>query len=208
MPDGEILRTGSLGYGCGWFCGEGPGPSLRGIARGKVGSTGGMGVFTRCAVKLSPWPGPGELPIEGTIPAYNSPLPENVRSYTVAFPDWKSYADSYYKIWDSEIGYIVHRQFNVFGADLQYAFLKMYIDPEKTLGDIEEMVKQPDIKKVTEEMRKSYQIVLVGNSRGDFEYQEMVLDKILADTGGWKVEAMSETRNGEVHLSVPYQVRP
>ncbi len=27
MPDGEILRTGSLGSGCGWFCGEGPGPT-------------------------------------------------------------------------------------------------------------------------------------------------------------------------------------
>ncbi|MCE1197260.1 FAD-binding protein, partial [bacterium] len=30
LPDGEGLRTGSLGAGAGWFCGEGPGPSTRG----------------------------------------------------------------------------------------------------------------------------------------------------------------------------------
>jgi glycolate oxidase len=181
-----------LGAGCGWFCGEGPGPSLRGIVRGKFGATGGLGVYTKCAVKLSPWPGPPELPVEGVAPCYKSPLPDNARSYTVAFPDWQSFATSYYKLWDSEIGYIAHRQFNVFGSDLQYAFLKMYTDPTKTLSDMEEMVKRPEIKKVTEEMRISYQIVLAGNSKRDFEYQEKVLDKILADTGGWKVKAMSE----------------
>src|SRR4030042_6856290 len=37
MPTGDILRTGSLGSGLGWFCGDGPGPSLRGIFRGVVG---------------------------------------------------------------------------------------------------------------------------------------------------------------------------
>ena len=30
-PEGEIVRTGSLGSGDGWFCSEGPGPSVRGI---------------------------------------------------------------------------------------------------------------------------------------------------------------------------------
>ena len=33
-PEGEIIRTGSLGSGDGWFCSEGPGPSVRGICRG------------------------------------------------------------------------------------------------------------------------------------------------------------------------------
>lgn len=36
MPTGDILRTGTLGSGMGWFCGEGPGPSLRAIARGRL----------------------------------------------------------------------------------------------------------------------------------------------------------------------------
>ncbi len=192
MPNGEILRTGSLGAGCGWFCGEGPGPSLRGIVKGKTGAFGGLGVFTKCAVKLSAWAGPTELNVEGTIPAYNSTLPENFASYTVAFKDWQACANAYYQIWDSEIGYIVHRQFNVLGGDLSYAFLKMYTDPSMTLSDMEELVKRHDVQEITDEMRISFQIIFAGTSRGDFEYQEKVLNKILADTGGWKVAAMSD----------------
>jgi glycolate oxidase len=58
MPDGELLRTGTLGSGLGWFYGEGPGPGVRGIIRGGLGARGAMGVFTKCALKLYPWPGP------------------------------------------------------------------------------------------------------------------------------------------------------
>jgi glycolate oxidase len=32
MPTGDLFRTGSLGSGCGWLCGEGPGPSMKGVA--------------------------------------------------------------------------------------------------------------------------------------------------------------------------------
>ena len=34
MPTGDILRTGSLGSGLGWFSGDGLGPSLRGYIQG------------------------------------------------------------------------------------------------------------------------------------------------------------------------------
>ena len=77
MPTGEIFRTGSLGSDCGWFCGEGPGPSMKGAARGFLGAKGAMGVFTKCAVKLFAWPGPESLTVEGTIPAYREKLPDN-----------------------------------------------------------------------------------------------------------------------------------
>ena len=53
-PDGELLKFGSLGAGAGWFCGDGPGPSLRGIIRGTQGVMGGLGIFTKAAVKLYP----------------------------------------------------------------------------------------------------------------------------------------------------------
>ena len=33
-PTGEIMRSGSLGSGMGWFCDDGPGPGLRGIIMG------------------------------------------------------------------------------------------------------------------------------------------------------------------------------
>ncbi len=192
LPNGDLLRTGSLGSGAGWFCGEGPGPSLRGLARGAMGASGGLGVFTKCAVKLCAWPGPAELPTQGTVPAYNSPLPENFRAYTLAFPSWQAFADSYCKIYDAEIGYIMHRQFKMLGGRLAPAFLMMYTDPTKQLEDLGELVKRTDIEKLIEEMKYSYEIVLAGMSSRDIEYQEKALSEILAETGGWKVAAMAE----------------
>ena len=191
MPSGEIFRTGSLGSDCGWFCGEGPGPSMKGVARGFLGAKGAMGIFTKCAVKLFAWPGPESLPVEGTIPAYKAKLPDNFKSYTVAFPSWKAWADAVYSIWDAGIGYLAHRQFNMFGRDLKFAMVKILTDPSKTLGDLEGLLEDPKVQEVTKQMERDFQIVLVGMTPRDMAWQEKALDEILARTGGWKVEAMN-----------------
>jgi len=192
MPDGEILRVGSVGSGLGWFCCDGPGPSLKGLVRGMVGTNGAMGVFTKCAIKLYPWPGPAPLPVEGRPPAYKAVLPDNIRVYTLGFPSWKAWADSCYLIFDAGIGYIAHRQFNMFGRDLKGAMVRILSDPNKTLSDIEELLEDPEVQKMTEEMKRDYQIVLAGMTPGDIEWQDRALDKILDETGGWKVQAMLE----------------
>jgi len=191
MPTGEIFRTGSLGSGCGWFCGEGPGPSMKGVARGFLGAKGSMGVFTKCAVKLFAWPGPESLPVEGTIPAYRVNLPDNFKAYTLAFPSWKAWADAVYAIWDAGIGYIGHRQFNMFGRDLKFAMVKILTDPTRTLGDLDELLNDPEVQRVTEQSKRDFQLVLVGMTPRDMAWQEKALDEILASTGGWKVEAMN-----------------
>jgi len=191
MPTGEIFRTGSLGSDCGWFCGEGPGPSMKGVARGFLGAKGSMGVFTKCAIKLIAWPGPESLPVEGTIPAYRAKLPDNFKAYTVAFPSWKAWADAAYAIWDTGIGYLAHRQFNMFGRDLKFAMVKILTDPAKTLEDLEELLEDPEVQEVTEQSKRDFQIVLVGITPRDMAWQEKALDEILARTGGWKVEAMN-----------------
>ncbi len=192
MPTGDIVRAGSLGSGIGWFCGEGPGPGIRGIIRGAYGARGAMGVFTKCALKLYPWPGPSALPIEGTIPAYRAALPRNFKGYTLAFPDWKAWADACYGIWDAEIGYIAHRQFNFLGRDLKAAMVRILTDPTKTLYDLETLLKDPEVQALTEEMKRDFQIVMAGMTMRDIEWQDKALDEILAKTGGWKVEAMNE----------------
>ena len=92
LPDGEVVRTGSLGAGSGWFCGEGPGPSTRGILRGFQGSTGSLGVCTRMAIRLHPWPGPTYIPSRGMTPAYKADLPDNFKAYTLCFQTWDDYA--------------------------------------------------------------------------------------------------------------------
>ncbi|MFC1932107.1 FAD-binding oxidoreductase [Chloroflexota bacterium] len=190
MPNGDILRTGSLGSGLGWFCGDGPGPGVRGIIRGASGAMGAMGVFTKCAIKLFPWPGPAELPVEGIVPAYKAVLPDNFRAYTLAFPTWSAWADACHLIWDAGIGYIGHRQFNFLGRELKGAMVRILTDPTKTLSDIEELLKDPEVQKMTEDMKREFQFVLAGMTPRDIEWQEKALDEILAETGGWKVAGM------------------
>ncbi len=187
-PAGEIVRSGSLGSGDGWFNSEGPGPSVRGVIRGALGQRGGLGVFTRCAIKLVHWSGRTDWPVTGTIPAYRLPVDETQRAYTLAAPDWDRWADLYYKIYDNELGFIFHRQFNLAGADLAPAFWLMYTDPTKKLSDVPAMVADPEIAELTEEMRISFQIVLSGRSVADIELQDQILDDVLAETGCWKVE--------------------
>jgi hypothetical protein len=193
MPDGELLRTGSLGSGLGWFSGEGPGPGVRGIMRGGLGLRGAMGVFTKIALKLYPWPGPTQLPVNGTIPAYKTDLPPNITVHSLAFPTWEAWAESAYKIWNAEIGYIAHRQYNMFGRDLKLAMVKILADPDKTLSDIGELLKDPELKRQTEEINFDYELVLAGMTPRDIEWQEKALDEILAETGGSKIEAMEDS---------------
>ncbi len=192
MPNGDLLKTGTLGAGLGWYCGEGPGPGVRSIIRGGMACRGAMGVFTKCALKLYPWPGPAELPVVGTVPAYKAALPDNIRIYTLAFPSWPAWADTAHKIWNAGIGYIAHRQFNMFGRDLKFAMVKILTDPSKTLSDLEELAANPEYQKINGEMTRDFQFVMAGMTQRDIEWQEKVLDQILAETGGHKVDAMKD----------------
>jgi glycolate oxidase len=192
MPDGEVIRTGSMGCGSGWFCGEGPGPGVKGLIRGMLAARGSMGVYTKCALRLYPWPGPASFPVEGIPPVYRAILPDNIKAYTLAFPSWESWANCAHRIWDVGIGYIAHRQFNLFGRDLKFAMIKILTDPNRTLSDLEQLVNDPEIKKVNENMTREFQFVLAGMTPRDTEWQEKALNEILAETGGWKVDAMSD----------------
>ena len=193
MPTGEILRTGSKGSDLGWFCAEGPGPSTQGIIRGSLGGAGGWGVVTKIAIRLVHWPGPSQVSIEGTAPSYRAQLPEeNFKAAFPAFPSLQAFADAIYRIYDSEIGYIAHRQFVMWGDELQAAFLKIVTDPTKQLCDIPELLETPEIQKLTEEMKRNFQLILVGMTPRDLEYQKKVLDQILSETGGWNVALVDE----------------
>ncbi len=114
MPDGTLCQVGSWGSiakSAGgvdektgykdihvnpseWFLADGPGPSLRGVYRGFFGAFGGMGVFTKAAVKLYPWRGPPRLEIEGNSPAYNlvkKKLPKWTAVYAINWQTWEDF---------------------------------------------------------------------------------------------------------------------
>ncbi len=191
-PAGEIIRTGSFSSDCGWFCGEGPGPSARAITRGTLGSRGGLGTFTKCAIKLGPWEGAPVLEPQGPAPGYRLPLGDKHRAYTIGVPSWDAFAETYYKIYDNQIGYIFHRQFNLAGADLAAALWLTYIDPKGTLNDVETKSKDPEIQRITEEARISFQIILQGRSTEDLALQDRILDEICRQTGAYKVGRFCE----------------
>ena len=191
-PGGDIIRTGSLSSGCGWFCSEGPGPSLRAVTRGVLGSRGGLGTFTKCAIKLSHYPGPPIMEAQGRLPGYRMPIHENFRVYSIGAPDWDAWANCYHEIYDNRIGYIFHKQFGFAGADIAPAVWLTYIDPTKTLNDVETAVNDPEIQKVIKEARISFQFVMAGNSTDDIQLQDKILDAILVSTGCYKVKRYCE----------------
>ncbi len=173
-PTGEIVGVGSLGSGAGWFCGDGPGPSLRGIIRGHTGAMGGLGVFTKAAIRLFDWPGPPEIEVEGQTPALWWDYPDNLNAYFVSFPGWEELADFGYKVGEAEIAYF----FTKISAPM------LGIAAAKNIMDVgAEMVKE--VFETMDEMT-GYTVLVVtaAYTPEEAEYQEKVMEEIIDETGG------------------------
>jgi glycolate oxidase len=171
LPTGEIVGVGSPGSGAGWFSGDGPGPSLRGIVRGYKGACGGLGVFTKCAGHLHSWPGPTEMKIDGVSPNYETEVPPLFEYHIIEFPNWEKGADAVYKIGEARIAYALHKTGGpgshgsiVTGSNNEYW-------ERRQAGEL--LIP-----------RISFAVVLAANSPGEHEYQVKTLNKILEDTGG------------------------
>ena len=172
LPTGEVLTLGSAGHGAGWFTGDGPGPSLRGIIRGYQGAFGGLGVFTKAAIKLYPWDGPPEMEVEGCSPHYLiKELPNNVGLFMLNFPDARAIADAGYKMGEAEIA----------SADFRLpAFMSALGVTENNL----------QLKKVWESglmqrlARYNLIIAVIGSSQREYDWKMKALREILKETGG------------------------
>ncbi|MDR3270595.1 MAG: FAD-dependent oxidoreductase [Peptococcaceae bacterium] len=171
LPTGDIVRTGALGSGAGWFSGDGPGPSLRGVIRGAGGAMGGLGVFTKAAVHLHPWPGPAEIKVKGVSPYYNGEIPPLMEYHLLEFPDWTSYGAAQYKLAESGILFSIQKGggpgtvgYSVTGNNNEYyeAWKKGELMPPVS----------------------SFAITLNAYSEKEHAYQVKTLNQILADTGG------------------------
>jgi glycolate oxidase len=111
LPNGELLRTGSLALpGDKWFWAEGPGPDLKNLRKGIVSENGSLGVITRMAVKLHPWPGPKQLPTEGVAPGKKCVLPaDKFRWFFINYPNEKDMVEAMYLIGKAEIAGMMQR---------------------------------------------------------------------------------------------------
>lgn len=178
-PDGDIIRLGSLGSTGAWFCGDGPGPSLRGVVRGNVVPLGGLGVFTLAATKLYHWPGPTSIDLEGVSPRYT---PTSIQDHFLiriySFPSMDKLDEAQQKIGESEIAYEL-MGFNKGMAASNIAtsneeMVKLHAEFSKLLSDYCLMV------------------ILGGYSPRDFEYKIKVLNKIAVETGGESLTRISD----------------
>jgi glycolate oxidase len=104
LPDGELVRLGSLATDDDYFWGEGPGPDLRGLLRGFTGLRGCLGIVTKMAIKLLPFQ-PEKLTPIGISPNTALQLPTNrVKWINFSMPSRDSMKDAMYEMAKAEIG--------------------------------------------------------------------------------------------------------
>ena len=173
-PEGEIVRLGSPGSGDKWFCGDGPGPSIRGVVRGNVTPLGGLGVYTRAATKLYHWPGPETMPLAGSSPSYTPAI--DLPYFTIGFyslPSMEILDEAQRKIGESEIAF----EFMGFNAAMAAANMATSNEEEiKLFAEFSQYVQG-----------FSFMIIIAGNSESDFEYKTKVLARVMEETGGTPV---------------------
>ena len=181
LPDGEILRLGSLGSGAGWFTGDGPGPSLRGVMRGYAGPGGGLGVITKAAIKLVPWYGPPKIETKGRPPSYEVEVPESFRIYTIIFPSRENLFEALRLISEEAIAYACSRR----GPFTMAAGMT---------GSNKEVWEVWQKGYFQQKCAHSLSFIMDASSPREMEYREKCLSKILAKTGG---EVFPEDARGQ-----------
>jgi len=176
LPTGEVLRLGTSGSGKGWFYADGPGPSLRGIMRGHFGAMGGLGVFTKCAVKLYCWPGPPE---HRSTPFYEPVIPENFRVYLIHFPSSEKFHEAVRLIGEAEIAYGAGRYqpwfLGAMMSDSNEDFWKLW----------QKGILQPL-------GANSLELVTASHSKKELEYKEKCITEIIAKIGGRIITELQE----------------
>ncbi|HSW58168.1 MAG TPA: FAD-binding oxidoreductase [Dehalococcoidales bacterium] len=176
LPTGVVLRVGSLANDSGWFCADGPGPSLRGLLRGWNGWGGGMGIITKMAIGLEVWNGPPVLTVSGHSPRYKIPLPlETHRIHIFKFPSLDKVRDAMLEIGRAEIGFAV----------LKFFYATEAVMYTESANDFFTLWESGLYQK---ELQNALWVCLACRNPKELEYEERVLEDIMAETGGEPVE--------------------
>lgn len=178
LPTGEILKMGAAGSGAGWFSGDGPGPSIRGIMRGARGAQGGLGVFTRCAAHLHPWPGPPILETQGKSPYYEGVIPPYFEYHICEFPSWQKFSEAMTKVGQSGIAFSLHKTGGPGSHGLCVTGNNNEYYEKKSKGELA----IPWI---------SFAIIMAAGTAEEHEWQVKALNQILVDTQG-KISPIGE----------------
>jgi glycolate oxidase len=177
-PEGDIVRSGSLGSSDEWFCGDGPGPSLRSVLNTTPATTT-PGVITKVAMKLYHWPGPSYFPVEGKSPKYTlSEIPPNMMARYYSFPSLE-------KMWQAEIQI----------GESEIALELMGFNPSMVAANISSCNEEEEkvFKRMIQEVQgPGFFLIIAGNSPADFAYKKKVLEKIVKDADGKSLKMVED----------------
>ena len=174
LPDGEILRLGSLALNeDDYFWGDGIGPDLRCILRGAKGWLGAMGIVTRMATKLIPFQ-TEKLEPTGISPDTVLDLPQNrMRWYNFSMPSREALEKAMYELGWHEIA----------AAATKVPVLWRYLARAKSKEDFWKLWSELTPEEVTN--IHILRILVVGyTSEKQLEYEERVLMDIMERLGG------------------------
>lgn len=174
LPNGEILRLGALGTAGEWFNGDGPGMSLKGIMRGLHGAGGGLGIFTKVAIKLVPWYGPSKITSTGKPPSYRVEVPDCFRVYMLTFPSREAYYEAMRLVVEEGIAYWCSRR----GPFTQAAAAA------GTNKEVAEEWNSGEFQKRLDKFTNNLTIGLDASSPRELEFKDKCLRKIMEKLGG------------------------
>ncbi|MCX6006599.1 MAG: FAD-binding oxidoreductase [Chloroflexi bacterium] len=190
LPDGNILRVGSLGTGSGWFSGDGPGPSLRGIMRGLSGPNGGMGIVTRAAVKLTPWYGPASIKADGKPNLYGYDIPENFLVHQLVFQSRELMNNFFISMVEESVAHGIQR--------CTVGFLAMLATESN--DEFWNLIKDSP-PEMAEIYKFSGSLLVDASSPGELKYREKLVEKILD-----KYEVMSFPLEDQMKAALFYSL--
>lgn len=172
-PDGEILRAGSVECNGEYFSADGPGPSVKGIARGYFGYDGGLGIFTKAAVKLYNWAGPSELPSEAHGKDVIVDIPHNMHLYSLNVEGYAKIKEAFLRLAEADICFAAFK--------VAFPLNTLTKNPMTTyMADF-----YPSVKNIFEEMKQRIVVVIIGNSKEDMKYKLDCLNDITEELGGF-----------------------
>jgi hypothetical protein len=140
--------------------------------RGFQGAFGGLGVFTKCALKLYRWDGPAEMEVEGCSPMYAlKEVPPRMALNAIAFPSSKAMRDAGYKLGEADIEYAQFRTPMFFVA----------LGMSRNNRTLKKILESGMVQRIG---RFVVNNAVIGYSDREFKWKMKVLRQILAETGG------------------------
>jgi glycolate oxidase len=178
-PEGDLVKLGSYGSVGEWFCGDGPGPSLRSLVSSGVPPSTTPGIFTKVALKLYHWPGPYRYPLEGNSPRYTlAENPATMMARYYSFPDLDAMWQAEIRLGENEVC------LELMGFNVSMVAANITNSNEEEMAMFERLSQ--------EVQGPGFFVIVAGNSAGDFAYKKKVLETIVAETGGQSLKTIED----------------